>query len=214
MPLDRIQRILSELYDVQIESSVDDFVCDAETVRAAVGEGVERGEVLLVAEDADGISVGLYVCPQAVDALEQDLDEAWLDEGRFEAACLATEGVSHFLFLMFRAENEDGVSQLELEVQAEVDKYATGLLAGNGIGAVRARSRSMRWRLFHNAQFLDPAHTEAGQRYRLATRIAARYALWLEEQFVATGDLEALRTELRRFYRLGLREKMELADIR
>ncbi len=209
MPLDRIQRALSELYDVRVESSVEDFVCDAATVRATVGEGVERGEVLLVAEDDEGIAVGLYVCPDAVDALGEDPEDAWLDEQRFTAACLATEGVSHFLYLMFRAENDDAVSQLELELQAEVDKYAAGLLAGNGVGAIRARSRSMRWRLFERAEFLDEAHTEAGQRYRTASRAAAAYAHYLEERFVATGDLAALRAELRRFYRLGLREKLE-----
>jgi hypothetical protein len=210
--LDRIQRTLSELYDVEIESSVRDFVCDAETVRAAVGEGLERGEVLLVAEEKDGIAVGLYVCPHAVDALDRHDGDAWLDERGFEAACLATEGVSHFLFLMFRAENDDAVSQLELELQAEVDKYAAGLLAGNGVGAIRARSRSMRWHLFERARFLDPAHTEAGQRYRKATEVAARYAAWLEHRFVVSGDFDALRTELRRFYRLGLREKLQAGD--
>lgn len=211
MALDEIQRLLSDLYDVRIASAVGDFVCDEETVRATVGDGVERGEVLLVAEQDDGISVGLYVCPQAVSALGEDPERAWLDERRFAAACLATEGVSHFLFLMFRAEHDDAVSQLELELQAEVDKYATGLLAGNGVGAIEARSRSMRWRLFHRVAYLDAAHTEAGERYRTATRVAARYARWLEERFVATGDLEGLRAELRRFYRLGLREKLEAA---
>jgi hypothetical protein len=211
MALDAIQRVLSELYDVDVESSVEDFVCDAETVRA-VGEDTDRGEVLLIAEEDDGISIGLYVSPHAVAVLSMHAD-AWLDERGFEAACLATEGVSHFLYLMFRAQNDDAVSQLELELQAEVDKYATGLLAGNGAGAIRARSRSMRWRLFTRAQFLDDATTEAGQRYRKATAVAARYAAWLEERFVAIGDLEALRTELRRFYRLGLREKLEAAEV-
>ena len=209
MALDAIQRSLSELYDVDVESSVEDFVCDAETVRA-VGEDTDRGEVLLIAEEADGISIGLYVSPHAVHVLSTHAD-AWLDERGFEAACLATEGVSHFLYLMFRAQNDDAVSQLELELQAEVDKYATGLLAGNGVGAIRARSRSMRWRLFARAKFLDDASTEAGQRYRKATAAAARYAAWLEERYVATGELEALRNELRRFYRLGLREKLEAA---
>lgn len=210
MPLDRIQRALSDLYDLEIASSVEDFVCDAATVRA-VGEDVDRGEVLLIAEEADGISVGLYVCPRAVDVLAQN-EDAWLSERGFEAACLATEGVSHFLYLMFRAENDEAVSQLELELQGEIDKYAAGLLAGNGVGAIRARSRSMRWRLFERARFLDGADTEAGQRYRKATEVAARYAAWLEERYVLSGDLDALRAELRRFYRLGLREKLEAGE--
>lgn len=215
MPLERIQQALSELYDLELESSVEDFVCDEGTVQATVGAEAGRGEVLLVAEDADGISVGLYVQPSALDSLAMVDEESWFEEDRFEAACLATEGVSHFVYLMFRAERSTSVSQLELELQAEVDKYATGLLAGNGVGAIRARSRSIRRRLFHDVEYIDGAHTEAGQRYRTASRVASRYVQRLEERHLGRGDLgdlEGLRAELRRFYRLGLREKLEAGD--
>lgn len=207
--LGAIQGALSELYDVQVEASVEDFVCDAAVVRATVGaEQVDRGELLVVAEEQEGVSVGLYVDPEAVAALEgRGLD--WQEA--FEACCLATEGVSHFLYLMFRAESGEPVSQLELELQAEVDKYATGLLAGNGVGAIRARSRSLRRRLFHQARFRDGAETEQGERYRVASRIAERFTRWLEAEHLDRGDLPELGRQLRRFYRMGLREKLERA---
>jgi hypothetical protein len=110
---------------------------------------------------------------------------------------------------MFRASNDTPVTQLELELQAEVDKYATGLLAGNGVGLIAGRSRALRQRLFTEARFLDDAGTEEGDRYRLATRLAARYTASLEARFIERGDLEAFARELRRFYRLGPREKIE-----
>jgi len=212
MALGRIQRVLSELYDVQVEASVEDFVCDADLVHATVGQGVGRGELLVVAEDAEGVCVGLYVCPDAVQALTETGAEAdvWLDE-RFRAACLATEGVSHFLYLMFRAENEHPVSQLELELQAEVDKYATALLSGNGVGAIQARSRTVRHRLFAGVRFIDGRGTEQGERYRVAHRVADRYVRRLEEEYLRGGDLPGLMRELRRFYRCGLRGKLESA---
>jgi len=212
MALDRIQDALSALYDVEVESRVEDFVCDAEVVEAVADGGSDRGEVLVVAEEDDGVSVGLWVQPEAVDALDGEPEEAWLDERRFEAACLATEGVSHFLYLMFRAENDDAVSQLELELQAEVDKYATALLAGNGVEAIRARSRALRARLFDRVRFIDGRDSEAGERYRVANRWAARYARQLEERYVWHGELEGLRAELRRFYRRGLHGKLLAID--
>lgn len=205
--LKRIQRVLTDLYDLELPLSVDDFVCDEEAARATVGDAVERGEVLLVAEEPDGCAIGLYVHEGAVAALE-DRGDAPLD-GRFEAWSLATEGVSHFVYLTFRVENDEAVSQLELELQAEVDKYATGLLAGNGVGAIRERSRALRHRLFEDVDFLDGVGTEEGDRYRTAHRLAAKYALRLERHFVDTGELGALERELRRFYRLGLRQKAE-----
>jgi hypothetical protein len=204
--LRHIQRVLSDLYDLEPTVDVEQFVCGPEVLRAAIGEGAShRREVLLVLEDEDGVHVGLYLDPEVLERLRAaDPD--------FTSVCLATEGVSHFLYLGFRADNAQQVSQLELELQAEVDKYAAGLLAGNGVGAIRARSRALRERLFYDARFLDPPETMEGQRYRLAHRAAARYAAALEARYVDRGRLRELWTELRRFYRLGARQKLERAE--
>lgn len=207
--LRRIQEQISALYDLPVATRVDDFVCDEDVARAAVGDAVERGEVLMVAEEDDGISVGLYVDRRALERLAGEGDP-WLCARRFDACCLATEGVSHFVYLVFRAENADDVSALELELQAEVDKYATGLLAGDD-GDLRARSRALRHRLFAQARFLDAEGTELGERYRIAHRLAAGYAASLEARWVRSGRMGDLATELRRFYRLGLREKVAVA---
>ena len=203
----RIQRALAELYDLPLDSDVRDFVCDAETASSLAGEdAVARREVLIVVEDETGTRVGLYLDPAALDAAEDP--GSWTD-ARFAEACLAAEGVSHFVYLSFRAEHAQSVSELELELQAEVDKYALGLLAGQGVGAIRERSRLMRRRLFTEVRFVDEAGSERGERYRAAHELAARYAARLEQEFVDRGDLRALARELRRFYRLGCREKLE-----
>lgn len=205
--LRRIQRTLSELYDLRPIADVEQFVCGPELLRAALGEGAEhRREILLVLEDEEGVHVGLYLDPDVLDRIRAaDPD--------FAALCLATEGVSHFLYLGFRADNDQQVTQLELELQAEVDKYAAGLLAGNGVGAIRARSRALRERLFADARFLDPPESVEGERYRLAHRAAARYAARLEARYVDSGRLHELWAELRRFYRLGPRQKLERAGM-
>ena len=205
--LSRIQRTLTDLYDVDIEVDGEDFVCDEAEAREAVGDAVERREVLLVAEDSDGIAVGVYVAEDAVRALASS-EDAWFEDAAFEGACLTTEGVSHFVYLMYRAQQGFEVSQLELELQAEVDKYATALLAGNGVGAIRQRSRALRERLFEGVEFIDDASSEEGERYRLANRLAARYALHLERTYVMRGEMGALTDALKRFYRMGSREKI------
>lgn len=219
MALKEIQDALAALYDVQVDHDVMDFVCDAALVEHTTG-GSDCGEVLLVAEDGDdGVLVALYVAPEAREVLGEAPFDAWHDDERVWAASLATEGVSHFLYLMFRVENDRAVSQLELELQAEVDKYATALLgdgaestsdlAGNGVNLIRKRSRALRARIFDGAEFIDDERTEAGERYRIAHRLGRTYAARLERLYVDVGDLDALRRELRRFYRLGLREKLE-----
>ena len=225
MSLRRIQEALCELYDLELDADVLDFVCDAEMARA-VGGADARGEALLVAHDDydEDVEIGLYVDPDALERLGDGWRDAWLDDARVQDVSLATEGVSHFVYLVFRARAEHTIQLLELELQAEVDKYAsavfargTDVLEGNGVGAFRrgarlAHSRAVRERLFGRVRFLDAEETETGERYRVAHRLAARYAAQLEERFVATGELGAMVLELRRFYRRGLRGKVEAAS--
>ena len=216
-----LQRRLVDLYDLRLGVEVEDFVCDEQTARSLGGEeAARRGEVLFVVERADGAEVALWIEPGA----RSQRGDGWLGSpGRFRRACLAAEGVSHFVFVAFRADHALETSELELELQAEIDKWALGLLApwrglehasllaGRGTELVRLRDRSqrLRERLFSGASFLDAAGTERGERYREASRLAERYALQMERAHVLRGDLPELGRELRRFYRVGLREKIE-----
>lgn len=217
--LGRIQRRLATLYDLPLGPNVEDFICSEDTVRTALGENATaRGELLLVLDDGAEVHVGLYIDPAALSALEArhaptQRDEAGLsavaDAKSFGAMCLATEGVSHFVYLSFRADFDESVSQLELELQAEVDKYASALPTHETRSRVRRESRALRARLFGAVTFLDAAHTVEGARYRTVHRLAARYARWLEGTFIERGKLGSLEVELRRFYRMGMRDKLE-----
>ncbi len=194
----RLQVQLADLYDLPLDANVEAFVCDLATASALVGPDVEqRREALIVVEEPDGVSVGLYV------------DEAMRKpRSRFDVVCLLAEGVSHFVYFKFRADHREQVSELELELQAEVDKYALALLRDES-PRLPSRSRRLRHRLFAAPRFADAAGTERGDRYRLALRMASRYTRSLERRFVERGDLFALGRELRRFYRLSQREKLD-----
>jgi hypothetical protein len=195
--LRRLQRELEALYDLPLGPDVERFVCDEEQARAIAGDAVTaRREALIVVERGEDVSVGLYVDP----ALRAP-------RSHFDAVCVLAEGVSHFVYLEFRSCRGREVSELELELQAEVDKYALALVR-DPPARIWSRSRRLRRRLFEQAAFVDPEGSERGERYRLATKVAATYARSLERRFVAAGDLEALARELRRFYRLGEREKL------
>ncbi|MFK8000765.1 MAG: hypothetical protein AB8H86_14290 [Polyangiales bacterium] len=207
--LARIQQRLVRLYDLGSSPVVTPFLCDAEAAEA-VGGDPGRGEVLLVAEEEDGVSLGLYVEPEALALLRRGVDV--LGEGQFDAYCLAAEGVSHFVYLVYRHEQTRSVSELELELQAEVDKYATALLEGNGVGAIRARSQAIRERLYQDPVLADSAETLEGNRYRHAIALASRYTHRLERQHIDRGAIGELVAELRRFYRVGMREKLALAS--
>ena len=210
--LGAIQRDLVALYDLEDSPAVAPFLCEAADVAAAGGDP-SRGEVLLVHDDGEHVDVGLYVAPAALELLATAGD--LLAPGRFDAWCLAAEGVSHFCYLSFRHTGGDSVSQLELEIQAEVDKYAAALLAGGpellagyGVGLFLARSRDLRRRLFVEQELLDAPGSAEHDRYLHATSVAAEYTGGLERTFVRRGDREGLVRELRRYYRAGRTAKL------
>lgn len=215
--VDRLQAALEGLYRLEGPVRAGDFSIGPELVDRFVGPGASgsKREALVVASDGRSADIGLYVQPSLLLGAEHFVARAeravrhWIDEG-LDAFCVALEGVSHFLYFTFCGHRQERpVSQLELELQAEVDKYAAGMLAGNGVGAIRERSRALRERLFHRARFLDAADSVEGERYRIAHRAAARYAAALEARYVDEGRLDDLWAELRRFYRMGGRQKLE-----
>ena len=102
----RIQAALCRMYGIDDAPAVDDFIrpCDA---------GIDR-EVLLIRQTDDGVEVAVHV-PQSALGDPKAL--------AFDDLCQVVEGVSHFVFLAERTRRDLPLTQLELELQAEVDKY-------------------------------------------------------------------------------------------
>jgi hypothetical protein len=182
----RVQRGLERLYRLEGMASVDDFMTHAE-------DG-ER-EALHLREAEDG-------------ALEISLRVPKLEAG-LDAICQIIEGVSHFVYLADRAARERETTQLELELQAEVDKYV--VLAASMPSFDEDESRRLRARLYEHVRFVHTAESEEGERYRLANDYAQRFTRRLEREFVMRARYAEMRTELRRFFQLGQGEKLRAA---
>ncbi|MDI1446227.1 hypothetical protein [Polyangium sp. 6x1] len=192
----RIQAALEGTYGIPEAPSVEDFI---QPIDASEEEG---REVLFVREDDDGVSVVLHLPRAALEATNPP----------FDLLCQVVEGVSHFLCLAERARRELPVTQLELELQAEVDKYV--LLVHGPLAARRFdpdRAARIRARLFEAVAYLHPPGTERGDRYRLANDLAARFAGRLEESFARRGHFDRMRRALRSFYAAGQSDKISLA---
>jgi hypothetical protein len=113
--------------------------------------------------------------------------------------------VSHFVYLALCAAGHRRVSALELELQAEVDKFV--LLAFDEGELDRSRAWAVHRTLYENVAFLDGEDSEPGQRYRLANELAARMANRLATSSPRSGQ----RAFLQRFYRSGQADKIRLA---
>jgi len=215
MVLRGLQSLLERLYDVELDYDVYDFlVTDRSALGCATPGNDTRAseEELLLAETQDGAGVALYLDPSVLGRLEGADPVGALTEDNLADYCTALEGVSHFLYATWRLDRDSPVSLLELETQAEVDKYAVTvfLLADQRGGGFPAQVHA---RLFDRVSFDARLQPDQYARYRTAHRSAAHYCRRLEQRFVNRGEaqVEALVRELRRFYRLGSTAKMRHA---
>lgn len=204
-----LQGELEAIYGVEAPR-VQEFLVGGETARAA-GCAPRAPEELLVLEEGDVLSLGLYlderVVAEAARADPHDRRPRLTARAALARVACAAEGVSHFVYLATRAAEGRPVSLLELEVQAEVDKFALLLLHLWRRG-LRRMSAALRGRLFERVRFHAWLPADALSRYREANRLGGGYARWLEGRYVEDADVEGLFRELRRTYRRGGGEKL------
>ena len=221
MVLRGLQSLLHRLYDVESDHDVYDFLVTDRGALAQFEPGNDSRtleEVLLLAEavDGSGAGVALYLDAQLLKRLEGADPVGCLTEDNLADYCTALEGVSHFVYSTWRLSRGLPVSLLELETQAEVDKYAVtvflmGLQQGDTLrGTYPAQ---VHYRLFDRVSFDSRLQPHQYERYRTAHRCAARFCRELERRFVSRGvaRIEALVRELRKFYRLGSAQKLRYA---
>jgi hypothetical protein len=191
----RIQRGLENLYRLERAADVDAFMTHA-------NDG-ER-EALLVRESEDGY-LELSVRVPRLEAKTIDVD----DGQALDPVLQIIEGVSHFVYLADRAGQHREATQLELELQAEVDKY---VIIAASLGTFdEETSRRLRRRLYEHVAFLHDEDTEQGERYRVANGYARRFTGRLERDYIARARYGELRDELRRFFHMGQGEKLRAA---
>lgn len=182
-----LQRRLEHFYALEEAPDVTEFV--------RPGEPRSR-ETLLISERDDELHLALVLPARPTGDGTPRLDEylQWV------------EGVSHFLHVVERARTGLPTTHLELELQAEVDKFVT-LALDRGLDDRGSTARLVR-QLFEQVRFLHPASTPLGQRYRVANQLAARFLFRL----LRGRTLEHAKVHLRRFYRAGQAEKIRLAQ--
>jgi hypothetical protein len=201
--LAQVQRGLEGLYRIETDLHVGDYVID-EATRDQLGVARAPREQLLMAETGGELEVALYVDPRTLDNLAAHDPRESLGDHNLQDFLHAVEGVSHFVYVAWRARRGRPVSPFELELQAEIDKYVTCLLT-----MWPQPPSDLRLRLFDHFELEPGMDEEERSRYLAANSNARAYAASLESRFVARAGVPDMLAELRRFYRLGAQEKLD-----
>jgi hypothetical protein len=213
MILRRMQHELARLNDIEVGYDVYDFLTTDRNFVAGLlrsNEHRDLEEQLLLADTPQGARLSLYLDAELLARLESADSRGAICEHALPDFCTALEGVSHFLYAAWRLSHGASMSLLELETQAEVDKYAVAMfrLAAGRAGAF---PRDVHRRLFEAVHFDSRLMPSQRSRYETASRCAATFCRSLERRFLkrAAPRIEAMLRELRRFYRLGSGAKLQ-----
>ncbi|HTU66262.1 MAG TPA: hypothetical protein VMF52_09940 [Steroidobacteraceae bacterium] len=207
-----LQAALADIYDLPATPDVADFLL-TDRARLASFDARASDEQLIVAQDGDTVSLGLFIDAAVLERLAQRDPYRELTGGNLADYLTVAEGVSHFVYVAWNAGHDKPVTLLELELQAEVDKYvlAAWLLREQGAGRFPSELHRA---LFERAR-VDPA--AAGGRagmYRTASNYAGRFCRRIAAGFEhgARRISRELLADLRRFYRLGNARKLAFIE--
>jgi hypothetical protein len=185
--LSRIQAHLEAIYRIEAPD-VSAFQIDADQLVDVMGEGLrDADEWVLVREQDDALDLAVFVADVHLSALAAAGDLPTAAREAFPAFCAATEGVSHFLMLIERMRRAEPVSLLELEAQAEVDKFVSARLHLPDRGEILWR------RLFEESQLACGLGEMEVARYQEAGRLAGGFCAALDEAPHVDGLLRILR---------------------
>ncbi|MEK7084045.1 MAG: hypothetical protein AAB932_02335 [Patescibacteria group bacterium] len=161
-------------------------------------------EMLLVAEDDGGLAISFFI--------DDGVIERCRGEAQLRDFLLVAEGVSHFVYLVFCAQEERAVRLVELETQAEVDKFLLLLFAArarHGSQHLGKRAETLHEQLFHNWHHDQGMNGEEEERYHIANLVAGRYCRHLIRHYILSRDAEGLIADARGFYRKSLADKLQ-----
>jgi len=206
MLLSRLQSRLAGLYAAPILYDVYDFlITDRDTAAALTPPGAATGnrERLLVRDADEDLELSLFIDAELLAALDEDDPTVSLHDGNLGDFLVAVEGVSHLQYLIFQAGQRQPVSLLELELQAEIDKYVTSaelLSSQRDNGHIPS---ALHARLFEGVSFDAGLPPDAQSRYVAANRLAARYCHTLRRRYPGHHHQHSFVRELRDFYRMS-----------
>ena len=204
-----LQHLLETIYDARSGHDVRDFLLTERRQLPRARRAEAADEELVLVEHRNSCRLGLYIDGAVLRRLAERDPLRALTGDNIADFWTALEGVSHFSYLMWNAGHARGISQLELELQGEVDKYVAAFWL------LRAQHPGHRPRELHPALFertyVNPGLPPARQQlYAAATRYAARFCTRLESALLSNRPVlcRAAITALRRFYRLGGTRKL------
>lgn len=212
--IEAIQQHLTTLYDLPHAEDVRRFLINEETFLTFTQKhGLQANNIdeqLLLIPDyhGDTVDVGLYFRGDILENLRRHRPDCALDDRNARDFFIAVEGVSHFLLIDHRSRHDFVCTALEMEMQAEIDKFLTAYFYRRSQSAAENCGREIFDAIFENFQLRENLAAEEAERYRIASDVAKRFChRLLKHHLEPKADWQKVLKFLRLFYRRGWEQK-------
>ena len=167
--VDEFERRIARRYDLELALPLRDFLLQDSDVLATLADAADdTEELVLLREGDDALDFTLYLSHDLCRRATRALVRRDLADGGLDAVCTLIEGISHGVCLLWHARHGRQLSALDLELQAEIDKY---LLLSRDL----ALGGALHQALFEQVSYAAPRGHRAG--LALPTRQRRRVTL-------------------------------------
>ena len=213
MLLEQVQSQLESIYDIGLKERAEDFLIEKKEALSILNVKEETKipkELLLVRQPVDEtVEVALFLDPKLFRNLSAHNLFENISQKSLSDFCIVIEGVSHFVYYLWKSYRKVPITQLELELQAEIDKFVMLFLylrtAQSGSGFSPSRIFEA---LFENFTLLDHLSGTQKNRYMTASHLAGKFCYQLHQRFHSHQHLRVLLDEIRHFYNLTQEQKI------
>ena len=206
-----IQSHLETVYNIHTGEAAVDYLIGAgevsELLQVKDVSGLPR-ELFLVNPNPqdDTLEIALFFHDTLKENLKLNSPLKNLNGENVSDFCTLIEGVSHFVYYLHKMGLEHNVSQLEMELQAEVDKFVLLSLFCQAQGQERTRLMEL---LFEDYCLHQELSSEQITRYETATEFAKKFCYRLTQNS-ANQEIKPFLDEARIFYSLPQEEKIRM----
>jgi hypothetical protein len=213
MILTTVQQQFECLYQLPQHRTIEDFLINQEmliTLQAGWRQGPAPDQcrgMLLLSPQHDALGVAVYLDDRVLNNLAVHDPRSGLHANNLHDFCTMVEEVSHFLYVTWKAGNNRQMTRLELELQAEVDKF----IFCSFYGAHQHNPGSgipLKELLFETFTLQPHLPHESRKRYLTASKLALHYCHFLERRYMGKALLRRMLGEIRQFYRFGQADKI------
>ena len=206
--LSQLQDLLTSIYRVDPGYDVSDFLITDPVIAGILGKGSlipDSEESVLMQEDEDGLALSVFLDDAMLLRLKNANPMQEIQVDQLKDLWTVLEGISHFNNIAWRARKNRRVSLLELEMQAEIDKFVSTFFLAMDQEDSELAVKLHGW-LFDDIRFNPNLNKDQHERYTTANNYAARFCHGLRKRL--SRNSRAGLHELRHFYRLSQRDKI------